>query len=149
MDGGKQTLGLATLKDIFYSCDVFEGAEKTHSADISARETKEALGPSSLLGRVLSQTRPSRSSSSIPPSTRHPRGRGLRSLILKYRIPFQFRYNFPNAISLHILPSSSAVEFHLTNIKRHKYNIPRNADSSFQYSFIHYYFLHQNHLKLV
>lgn len=28
-----QTLGLATLKDIFYSCDVFEGAEKTHSPD--------------------------------------------------------------------------------------------------------------------
>lgn len=24
----RQTLGLATLKDIFYSCDVFEGAEK-------------------------------------------------------------------------------------------------------------------------
>lgn len=26
-----QMLGQATLKDIFYSCDVFEGAEKTHS----------------------------------------------------------------------------------------------------------------------
>lgn len=32
----RQTLGLATLKDIFYSCDVFEGAEK-HILLIQAR----------------------------------------------------------------------------------------------------------------
>lgn len=32
----RQTLGLATLKDIFYSCDVFEGAEK-HILPIQAR----------------------------------------------------------------------------------------------------------------
>ena len=36
--------GWATLKDIFYSCDVFEGAEKTHSGNPESRDTLWNVG---------------------------------------------------------------------------------------------------------